>query len=84
MPKSKTRKKDTRRPYVPAPVKKKPRKSPRWYGFLVLGLLAAGVLVIVLNYVGLIPGTGHVAASQWLWVGLALIAGGFLAATRLR
>jgi hypothetical protein len=86
MPKSKTRKKrsGTRRSYVPQPVKKKPRKSPRWYPFLVLGLLAVGVLIIVLNYMGLMFGTHGNASGMWLWGGLAFIAAGFMAATQLR
>jgi len=86
MPKSKSRKKkgSTRRSYVPQQVKKKPRKSPRWYPFLVLGLLALGVLIIVLNYMGLMFGTHGVASGVWLWGGLAFIAAGFMAATQLR
>jgi fatty acid desaturase len=80
MPKSRGRQKQTRRPYVPTPPKKKRKPSPRWYGWLVLGVFAAGVAVIVLNYMGLMPG----AQQLWLWVGLALIAAGFGLATQLR
>lgn len=82
MPKSKSRKRDTRRPYVPvAEAPKRPKSSPRWYGGLVLGLIGLGVLLIVLNYIGLVPGgTGPV----WLWGGLGLIAVGFVAATAWR
>ncbi len=48
---------------------------------LALGLMAAGVLVIVLNYVGLIPGTDGQADPIYLWVGLGLIGVGFVGTT---
>lgn len=81
MPRSKTRQKSSRRPYVPPPPVKRRRPSPKWYGFVVLGVMALGVASIVLNYMDLVPG----GTSQfWLWGGLALIALGFAAATRWR
>jgi hypothetical protein len=81
MPKSKSRQKSTRRSYVPAPQQKKRRSSPSWYGFFVIGLMVIGVAVIVLNYMGLMPGGTR---QFWLWTGLGSIAGGFAAATRWR
>lgn len=81
MPESKQRKKQARRPYVPAPEKKKPKPSPRWYGFLILGVMLIGVFSIVLNYMGIMPGGTN---PLWLWVGLGLIAAGFGGATRWR
>ena len=81
MPKSKSRQKTTRRSYVPAPVQKKRRSSPSWYGFLVIGLMVVGVALIVLNYMDLLPGGTR---QLWLWVGLGFIAGGFAAATQWR
>lgn len=83
MPKSKTRKRNTRRPYVPReePVRR-PRTSPRWYGFLVLGLILVGVAMIVLNYMGILPPGETV--PLWLWTGLGAIAAGFVAATQWR
>lgn len=83
VPKSKTRKRSTRRPYVPddRPVRK-PRSSPRWYGYVVLGLILVGVFLIVLNYMGLLPPGETV--QGWLWAGLGFIAAGFIAATRWR
>lgn len=82
MPKSKTRKRSTRRPYLPPeqPVKR-PRSSPSWYGFLVLGFILVGVGVIVLNYMGIMPGGTQ---PVWLWVGLGGIGVGFVAATQWR
>jgi len=65
---------------VPKPQKKKPKPSPRWFGWLVLCVFAAGVGLIVLNYMGLVPGPQQL----WLWVGLALIAAGFGLTTQLR
>jgi LPXTG-motif cell wall-anchored protein len=84
VPKSKTRKKKKGQPgYVPPEKRKKPPPSPRWYPFLFLGLMAAGVLIIVLNYMALIPGTDQ-TQPVFLWVGLGLIASGFLVATKYR
>lgn len=81
MPKSRSRQKSPRRPYVPPPPKRKRPPSPRWYAFFVLGLMAVGVAMIVLNYMDLVPGG---TAQIWLWSGLGLIAAGFAAATRWR
>lgn len=43
--------------------------------------MAVGVLMIVLNYLGVLPGG---TSPLWLWLGLAFIAGGFVAATQWR
>ena len=51
---------------------------------LILLLLFAGVVVIVVNYMGLMPGTGGQASDLYLWVGLGAIAAGFLGATQWR
>ena len=57
------------------------RHSPPWFGPLVLALLVLGVLTIILNYFGVLPG----GASAWyLLVGLVVIFAGFLMATRYR
>ena len=79
MPRSKAK----RRRYQPPP-KKKPKPSPRWFGVLVLTIMGIGVLMIILNYLGLMPGTGGQAANRYLFGGLILIAVGFLAATQWR
>jgi hypothetical protein len=79
MPKSKSK----RRTYQPPP-KKKPKPSPRWLGIAVLGVLVAGVAVIVLNYLGieqLLPGAPR---NLYLWGGLGAIALGFGLATQWR
>jgi len=43
--------------------------------------MAIGVALIVLNYMGLMPGETN---PLWLWLGLGFIAGGFVAATQWR
>lgn len=53
--------------------------SPPWVPVLMFGLLILGALVIILNYVGLLPG----AANNWyLLGGLGLILGGIITATQ--
>lgn len=79
MPKSKSK----RRRYQPPP-KPKPKPSPRWLGPTILGILFGSVLVIVLNYLGLMPGTQDQASNLYLWIGLGGIALGFGLATQLR
>ncbi len=55
--------------------------SPTWVPVLMFALLILGVLMIVLNYVELLPG----AASNWyLLGGLGLVLGGIVTATQLR
>ena len=44
----------------------------------------AGVALIVMNYLGLIPGTHKQATNLYLFMGLGLIAAGFMAATQWR
>ena len=79
MPKSKSK----RNRYIPPPRKKK-KPSPRWFGVLILGVMALGVLTIVTNYMGLIPGTNGTANQLYLFGGLGLIAVGFLLSTQWR
>jgi hypothetical protein len=79
MPRSKSK----RRRYQPPPRKKR-KPSPKWFGALVLILLFGGVAIVVTNYMGVIPGTHKQATNLYLFLGLGLIAGGFLAATQWR
>ena len=68
--------------YTP-PIPKSVRKSPAWFGVLVLVLLIGGVALIVVNYLSHLPFVSH--GSPWgLVAGLALIFAGFLMATRYR
>lgn len=81
MPESRGRQKQRqrRRAYVPPLPQKKRRASPRWYGYLTLGLMGLGVVVIVWNYM-----RGDNAHSAFLFAGLGLIAIGFGLSTRWR
>lgn len=64
--------------YTP-PIPKNVRRSPAWYGPVVLGTLLLGVLMILLNYLTVLPG----AVTVWYLVGgLVLIFTGFILATR--
>jgi hypothetical protein len=64
-----------------APIPKKVRHSPPWFGLLVLVLLVGGVIVITVNYLARLPGLEH--GSPWgLVIGLVAIFAGFLLATR--
>jgi hypothetical protein len=68
--------------YTP-PIPKSVRRSPAWYGVLVLALLIGGVAVIVVNYLAHLPFADH--GSPWgLVAGLVMIFAGFLMATRYR
>ena len=52
--------------------------SSKWYVVLMSSLMIVGVLLIVLNYLTLLPGS----VSRWyLWSGLGLIGAGFLMTT---
>jgi hypothetical protein len=75
------RSKAKRRRYQPPP-KKKPKPSPKWYGALILIVLFGGAAIIVLNYLNLLPGPS--ANNVYLFVGLGLIALGFLGSTQWR
>ena len=65
-----------------APIPKNVKKSPRWHGVAILGLLIGGVLAIILNYLSVLPGS----VSVWYLVGglLGGIFPGFILATRYR
>ena len=76
MPRSKSK----RRRYQ-APPKKKPKPSPKWFGWTILGIMGVGVVMIVLNYLGLLPGEHGTANNLYLFLGLGLIAIGFLMST---
>jgi hypothetical protein len=76
--KGRQRKKTPRYRAAPHQPKKRHRSSPRWYGPLLITLMALGVIVIVANYMGLIPGTDGTASSVWLWIGLGILGAGFV------
>lgn len=77
MPVSKKRKKvANHRPTPPKrvdPVQEK-GPSPTWYVALMFGLMGVGTLIILANYINLLPGG---TSNSWLLAGLAGIAVGF-------
>lgn len=55
--------------------------SPAWLPVAMFALLAIGIVVILLNYLSVLPG----APTNWyLLAGLAAILGGIVAATQYR
>ena len=77
MPVSKGRKKANKRPTPPS---QKPTAldekgpSPTWYVAIMFGLMALGIVIILLNYMGLFGGT---ADNKFLIIGLIGIGIGF-------
>ncbi|NNN01658.1 MAG: hypothetical protein HKL86_07500 [Acidimicrobiaceae bacterium] len=53
--------------------------SPHWYGWMILDLLAFGMIVITLNYLQVLPGS---VSSWYLVLGLVSMFSGFYLATR--
>lgn len=66
--------------YTP-PVPRDVKVSPPWVPVLMLAFLALGMIVIVVNYLGVLPGG---ADNKYLLLGLVLITAGFITATRYR
>ena len=66
--------------YTP-PIPREVRRSPRWYPWLLLGLLVVGVLVILLNYIDALPKS---PANWYTLGGFVCILAGALLATRYR
>jgi Cell division protein CrgA len=64
--------------YTP-PIPREQRVSPPWVPALMFTLLGVGAIVIVLNYLGVLPGG---QSNGYLLLGLALITGGFITATQ--
>ena len=55
--------------------------SPLWMGVAITTFLLAGLVVVVTNYLGLLPGD---AENRYLIIGLVLISTGFMMATGYR
>ncbi len=66
--------------YTP-PVPREVKVSPAWVPALMFAFLGLGMVVIVINYLGVLPGG---ADNKYLLLGLALITAGFITATRYR
>ena len=76
MPQSKSK----RSRYTPPPPKKK-ESSPLWFGVAITTFLLVGLVIVVTNYIGLLPGE---AENRYLILGLVLISTGFMMATSYR
>ena len=63
--------------YTP-PIPREMKVSPPWVPVLMFLLLGLGVAVIVLNYLGVLPGD---TKNWYLVLGLGLITAGFITAT---
>ena len=66
--------------YTP-PVPRAEKVSPKWVPILMFASLGLGMLVILANYVNLLPGDDP--SNVYLLVGLVLITIGFITATKL-
>ena len=55
--------------------------SPRWYGWAIVELLGLGMIMIVLNYLQVLPGS---VSSWYLIGGLLIMFSGFYLATRYK
>ena len=65
--------------YTP-PIPKSEKVSPIWVPILMFACLGLGMLIIILNYVNVLPGKDP--SNAYLMVGLALITIGFVTATK--
>jgi uncharacterized membrane protein len=64
-----------------APAPKNKPSSPMWVPAVMFALLVTGTLVIVLNYLGMLPGEQQ---NSYLLLGLVEITAGFIFATIYR
>ncbi|MHB1597570.1 MAG: cell division protein CrgA [Acidimicrobiales bacterium] len=64
-----------------APIPRSVKRSPRWYPWVLLGLLLVGALCVILNYIQVLPAS----PTNWYVVGgLAAILAAALMATSYR
>ncbi|MCZ7627589.1 MAG: cell division protein CrgA [Microthrixaceae bacterium] len=68
---------------APVPASKK-GPSPRWVPVLMFALWGIGLGMILLNYMGLLPGSADGGNGWYLIGGLGLILGGIITATQYR
>ena len=66
--------------YTP-PIPKKAKTSPRWMGIVIIALFVLGVLIVILNYAGVLPGGVN---NLWLVAAIGAIFVGLIMATRYR
>ncbi len=66
--------------YTP-PIPREYKVGPRWVPVVMFILLGLGMIVIITNYLGVLPGETN---NWYLLGGLGLITAGFITATRWR
>lgn len=66
--------------YTP-PIPREYKVSPKWVPVLMFTLLIAGMIVIIANYLEVLPGD---AKNTYLFLGLGMITAGFITATKYR
>jgi len=66
--------------YTPPPPKKA-APSPLWVPVVMATLLVVGLVVVLTNYLGMLPGEQE---NRYLLLGLGLITSGFVLATTYR
>ena len=66
--------------YTP-PIPKEYKVSPKWVPIMMFTLLLGGMLVIIANYLEVLPGD---AKNTYLFLGLGMITAGFITATKYR
>ena len=83
MPKTKRRKPAPAKPsrYTP-PKPKTAKRSPLWVPATMFTALGAGMIVILGNYLQLLP--GGTVRNSYLFLGLGLLVSGFVLSTQLR
>ncbi len=64
--------------YTP-PIDRSQKVSPKWFGVLIIAMFALGVLIVILNYAGLLPGGVN---NAWLIAAIGAIFVGLILATR--
>ncbi len=64
--------------YTP-PIDRKEKVSPKWLGILIIAMFALGVVIVILNYAGLLPGGVN---NAWLIAAIGAIFVGLILATR--
>ena len=66
--------------YTP-PVPKATKVSPPWVPAIMFTCLLLGMVIIITNYLGVLPGD---TKNAYLFIGLGLITAGFVTATQYR
>ena len=70
--------------YTPPTAAAKHAPSPRWVPVLMFALWIIGLLMIILNYMGVLPGAGDDGNGWYLVGGLGAILAGIMVATQYR